>query len=114
MDLGRHVGEGIEIVNIATPVAQHTAAGLVKRFDHEKAKLKARGRRDHDYEADAEKRKKANKVEARQVAKRVAQGRKGTSKTARRSGKVVHITGEEAAAIAAKYGAIYSPPRERK
>lgn len=101
-------------MNIATPVARHRVAGMVKRFDHENAKLKARGRRDHDYEAAAEKRKKANKVEARQVAARVAQGRKRTSKTARRSGKVVQITGEAAAAIAAKYGAIYSPPRPQK
>jgi len=90
------------------------AVGMVKRFDHDKAKLKTRGRRDHDYKADAEKRRKATKAEARQVAQRVAKGRKGTGKTARRSGKVVHITGEAAVAIAAEYGAVYSPPGARE
>jgi hypothetical protein len=97
-------------VNIATLVAQHSEAGMAKKFDHERVKLKARGRRDHDYKADAESRRKAAKDEARQVSQRIAKGLKGTGKTARRSGPVTRITGEAAAAIAAKYGAVYSPP----
>lgn len=84
------------------------------KFDHERAKLRERGRRDHDYEAAAEKRRKEAKSEAQKVASRVSQGRKSTSKTARLSGKVIRITGEEAIAIAAEHGAIYSPPEARE
>ena len=87
---------------------------MAKKFDHERAKLRARGRRDHDYKAAAGKRGKEAKAEAQKVAKRVAQGRKSTSKTARLSGKAIRITGDEAAAIAAKHGAIYSPPEARR
>lgn len=87
---------------------------MVKKFDHEKAKLRTRGRRDHDYKLADEKRRAVVKAEAEQVARRAAAGRPNKSKTARLSGPVTLIVGEEAAAIAARYGVEFSPSKPRE
>lgn len=87
---------------------------MAKKFDHHEATSKARGRRDHDYKKAAEKRQLSVKAEAEQVARRAAAGRPNKSKTARLSGPVTHIVGEEAAEIAARYGVKFSPSKPRK
>lgn len=87
---------------------------MAKKFDHHEVATKARGRRDHDYKTAAEKRRLSVKAEAEQVARRAAAGRPNKSKTARLSGPVTLIVGEEAAAIAARYGVEFSPSKPRE
>lgn len=81
---------------------------MPKKLNYEESRAKTRGRRDHDHAADAERRHRSNKADAVCLAKRIAAGRPGKSKTARMSGKVTRPDVGAAAAIAGKYSASLS------
>lgn len=86
---------------------------MPKKLNYEQVMAKSRGRRDHDYAADADRRLRADKDDAARLAGRMAAGRLSKSKTARMSGQVTRIEGEAAAAIAAKYNAPLSQAYEQ-
>lgn len=72
---------------------------MSRRMDHDTLNAKRRGKRDHDYAADAEARQAALKKETGQWADRIKAGKKSGSKTARKSGPVKIFTPEERAAF---------------
>lgn len=68
---------------------------MAKKIDHSEINAKKRGRRDHDYEADAKRKKESEKREHARWKARVDAGKRSRSKVAKRSGPVRFIEGEE-------------------
>lgn len=68
---------------------------MPKKIDHSELNAKKRGRREHDYRADAERKRKSAKREHARWKARVDGGRRSRSKVARKSGPVRIIVGAE-------------------